>query len=491
LAVIHSAPYDDEIHNIRYVSGHGVAWLIRAANSLDVHPPGSYLVNKLLLWMFRSWPLVKIAGGVLNGIGLSVFYGLAHGKIDKAQRPLLVFLLAAAATTVMWGASVRWYAYFNPLFAVTIAVLMFSSLSCTWRTVVLGASSVVLFHISYAAFCAVPALLAVHLVREWHTFKTGGRDLTFLFVIGGVALALCIPQLLVFVQVHSAHEGRQRGSIIEALASTALTLVIGDAAFPTAAVPILAAFVIVLSVGYWLVRGPLSFTDKLSLVALAVGAAAMIATGLGVKPRNSVYLIPLVSLLVSSALSRLPTAAAVVAIGVVALSELISVRNVILHEGTSKGSYNTDYLAMVDRIRGWDARCGGNMRVFNHDAVLTFLLEQAKIPQSSPYQRYSEDKVGLGPGTCVALVKTYRASFARHVVQEFYAEIENLHLIGLDQADIGPDPYYRQKSLIGHEPFPAHYGTLQLFRVREATSVENWRAPMGRGGPYPAVFSSP
>src|SRR5580704_1557406 len=73
LSVVNGAPYDDEIFNINAVTKYGLKDLIQFINSTDVHPPGSYVINKILLDVFGSWNAVKTAGGVFNALGLAVF----------------------------------------------------------------------------------------------------------------------------------------------------------------------------------------------------------------------------------------------------------------------------------------------------------------------------------------------------------------------------------------------------------------------------------
>ncbi len=152
--------FDDEIFNIRVIAGLNILQIIRHMNSIDVHPPGSYVINKLLLDAFGSWFWVKIAGGIFCAFGLAVFQYQAFDALDTRKRLVLAGLLATSASVVMWGIQslVR---LLRPDFRNDVGVLIFSNASSLARTVVLAISAVLFFHISYLAFVPVPVQVLV------------------------------------------------------------------------------------------------------------------------------------------------------------------------------------------------------------------------------------------------------------------------------------------------------------------------------------------
>ena len=84
--VINGTFYDDEIFNIRNVSIRGFAALIQHVNTDDVHPPGSYVLNRVLLDLLGNWELVKIADGFLNALALGFFFWMAWPRISSRPR---------------------------------------------------------------------------------------------------------------------------------------------------------------------------------------------------------------------------------------------------------------------------------------------------------------------------------------------------------------------------------------------------------------------
>lgn len=479
LAVLGRAPYDDEIANFYLVQNKDIGAIVRLANSIDVHPPGSYVINALLFGLLGSWDSVKIAGGCLNAFALALFLWLAYGKLPGRQRVALTFLLATASTMIMWGASVRWYAYFNPLFTVALAVLLFADISRVARTIVLGVSAVLLFHIGYAAFCAVPVLAVAHFgrgLRDWSR-----RDFAILGVTAILALALCAPQLWIFARVHAPHQATQVGGLIPALLQTTTTIVLGNAVFPVAPLPIVYGLIVLLAVGYWLLarrRFPLEWWV---LAALATGIVGMIATGIGIKPRNSVYLLPLVAFVVTSALAVLPKVPYLIASLPVIAFQSLGFWNVATHQNTIKGSYNSNFEAALEQIEQWNQRCG-HIVVLNHDPVLSYLLDRAGIPESSPYEELPKPTVDVGNGECLAIVKTFHGVIPPTALARMYGAAHLDELRRIDVRDIGPDPYFKIKGRLLHDSVPATYLHLEEFQANTPLSLPDWSTFVTREG---------
>src|SRR5207248_6328316 len=113
------------------------------------------------------------------------------------------------------------------------------------RSVLLCVFAVLLFHINYVAFCGIPVLLVLHVGREWRGFRSRPRDAWLLLACGAVALALCVPQLIVFVTVHYSGNAEQRGSPLYALTQVLFTLGLGHGVFPMAPISLATAAVLV------------------------------------------------------------------------------------------------------------------------------------------------------------------------------------------------------------------------------------------------------
>lgn len=478
LAVTGRGPYDDEITNFHWVQSSDVHTIINVANSQDVHPPGSYVINRLLYQATGSWEHVKAVGGVLNALGLGLFFWLAYKEVPGRQSALLALMLATASTTVLWGASVRWYAYFDPLFAVLAAVALFADGSRAARTVVLGVGSVCLFYLSYAAFCAIPVLLIIHIARDLRDWKR--REVAILIGVGAAALLICLPQLVVFIHVHMHNQDSQTGAPLQAVIQTGMTLLLGNSVFPIAPLPLAFGAIVAWVIALLLWRRQTSSVDRLAIGALFAGLLLMAASGVGIKPRNSVYLLPLVYLLVSAAIAALQSRPRIAATAAVTIYQLLGVWDVVAHENTIKQSYNTDYPGIVARVEGWSTMCA-RIVTFNHDPVLTYLLERRGMAQSSPYfSAIQPPTIPIRAGDCVAVVRTYHGIIPADRLERAYRAIGQEKWVRLVSLDIDPDRYHAVKAWLSHDSFPSFYVHVDVLKASEPRSLTSWS---GLGAP--------
>lgn len=471
IAVSEGSLYDDEISNVRQVEGHDIASIVRTANSTDVHPPGSYVLNAIAWRLLGSWDSVKVAGGCLNAFALAFFVFMAFDSLTQRQRLLLTGMLATASTTLLWGASIRWYSYFNPLFTVALALLLFSAQNRTIRSLILAVAATFLFYLSYAAVCAALILLIVHVGRDYRQWRRS--ELLALGAMGAVAFLACLPQLQIFLHVHMANQGHQVGGPMAALVQTAITLLLGNAVFPVAPLPILYAAVVGAGFLFWLLARPKVPLQRLVVGSLAAGVLVMAALGIGIKPRNSVFLLPLAALVLCWTITALPPRAAAAATAVLIAFQGIGMRNVVLHVDTLKGSYNTDFRAAMHQIDRWRSGCGA-VTVFNHDPVMTYLVEVAGLPQSSPYETTARPRLTVPQNECVVMVQTFHGAIALPTANAMYSLVRDSKLALLQSSDIGPDRYFALKGRWMHEQLPPFYLHLELFRADSAISLQGW-----------------
>ena len=140
--------FDDEIYTIGLLEPCR-SWrdVIAAANGGDVHPPLGYLIDFGLWRLLGEWKAVQLVAGLANAAALAAVAWIAAPALPRRTWLILVALLATAASVVMWGASLRWYAWFNPVFALALAAQLWLPLRRNDAAAVLAASSVVLLYL--------------------------------------------------------------------------------------------------------------------------------------------------------------------------------------------------------------------------------------------------------------------------------------------------------------------------------------------------------
>ena len=103
--------FDDEFNTINIIESLDFKNMYRYLQSNDIHPPLSYLINKLLFNILKDWNLVR---AVLSSFVVLSIINLAYSryKINKNSSILLLLFLGFDPNIIMWGTSIRWYTYF-------------------------------------------------------------------------------------------------------------------------------------------------------------------------------------------------------------------------------------------------------------------------------------------------------------------------------------------------------------------------------------------
>lgn len=462
--------FDDEIATVTMLDA-ARDWraVVTVANSGDVHPPLSYVIDFALRQALGSWKAVQLCAGLANAAALAGFAWAAGGVLPRRTWWVLAGLLATMATAVMWGASLRWYAWFNPVFALTLAMQLWAPIRAGTSAVLLAISAVLLFHLGYLAVVAVPLLGCVWLWRYRPVLRN--RDLVIAAAATALALALCLPQLHVFLTVHLAAQGPQRGNMGAAMLQSTITVLLGNAVFPLGVLPLAAAAVGGGAIVRLLAR-PGARAAAMPLVVLVGAGLVMLAlTGLGYKPRNAVFLEIAALPVLAAALTALPRGARTGALIVIGLFQLQGVANVALHRDTAKRSFNTPYRAVVAAIERLGADCPRTV-VTHNDHVLTYLLAPLPLMQSgalSPSQT-----IALRPGDCLLVEDGSAYDVAPKSAGRWQIAMEAIPRREEALVRFRPEPAMAVAGrLLGH-PVGDHAATLRKYRVIAPTRLPGW-----------------
>ena len=372
--------FDDEIATIRLMEQAGsLRETIALANGGDVHPPLGYVLDWLLLRLTGSWKGVQLIAGIANAAALAGFAGLAARRLERRAWWILIGLSGTAASAVMWGASLRWYAWFNPVFLLCLGLVLWSGRGPRLRLWLAAGGSVLLFHTGYLAVIAAPLLgfaWALRLIRERRPIPWRAAA-----VACGAAVVVCLPQAWVLLHVHLANQSDQRGGLAISLIQTATTLLLGNAVQPLSVLAVLMTATMLAALVAVIRRQPRGILPLVGLAAL--GFALLVASGLGYKPRNAVFLALALLPAMAAGLAALPRWPRWAALALVALFQVRGYANVALHEGTAKRSFNTPYPLLVDQVAAWQHRCPA-LVVSHGDPVLGYLLGPG-VRQSGPF----------------------------------------------------------------------------------------------------------
>jgi hypothetical protein len=470
LSVAHGTFFDDEIFSIEsLIVPRSTADMVIFFSTHDLHPAGSYVIFRTMFELLGSWSSVKDAMGFLNGVALGICVWQVYPKLGTAARRLFAAAMATSGTVVLMGDSLRWYALFDPVFLVALTYVIFSDHRPHIKITLCGISCIILFYLSYLGFLAAVVLAVAVFCRHYDELTR--RDIKIAIIVGGVSICACIPQIYLFVAFHLQSINvlpRPLWSLLNVL----MILVVGYAVFPMHYGAI--AFVVLLAgTGiYYALYEKKGRLDVILIVALIVGALLLIVTGLGeLDRRTAIFLYPFALLLTVLAVVGLPRYAREVSMGAVLLFQLISVWNVVWHVDTIKSSFNTDYSAALNLILEQRTNCDGALIVFDHDPVMTYLLEERNISVSSPFSRL-RISTDMKIGDCVIQIKSNPGNFSEGELKQIDDATASDKLRFVGRRQFGKDPFHKFKHSEAGLPFSEYYLDILVFSV-----TDNWHGP--------------
>lgn len=475
LSCVIGAFYDDEIYNIRtaalpYLK---IIEYINYKGSIDVHPPTSYILNKLAFDAFGSWKAVKFLNGTLNAAAVAWFYYCTSEKIAQGERFALIVFLATAVTIEMWGTSLRWYAYFNPVFLVLYSIALSKWLPMTSRAAILAVGTIILFYLSYLTLVAAPILWGSFIATSIRDLTAGGIARIAAFLLA--AVIFCLPQFYVFATVHLPGSVSQTGPILYSSAQSISTLTLGNAVFPLDYVPVL--FLLLLAAAV-ISAAKRVLRDEFFLLVLGgviFGFISLIVIGIGVKARNSVFLYPAALILIVLTISRSTLGIRLPAMATLMVVQLISVYDFVFHWNTAKGSYNTPFPTAMREIANLSRACPGKTHNFTHDPVLTYLIEQAGGRVSSPYAPTATvETLFVREKDCILIIHTYRGRIPPGLFAQYSNSLDAKQFDMTRTIQLGYDRFHTIKARIAKEPVPEYYLTIDVYDVIVDSFISDW-----------------
>ena len=467
--------YDDEIFNIRLAAlpFSNLIDFIKYINSNDIHPPASYVLNKLTFDAVGSWKAVQFVNGILNAAAITLFFNRTLERIAKQERLLLTFALATAVTSEMWGTSLRWNAYFNPVYLVLYTVALSNWLTLVIRATILAIGTVFLFYTSYLTLVAAPVLWGTFLIASYKDLRAAdiGRA-TIIFLVAAIA---CLPQFYILLTVHFPNYINSHSfSVAYSIVQSAAAITVGNTVFPIDYIP--ALFLILL--GAACVSSLPKILHDYYVAALLYGTlfgfTLLSLLRFGVEGRNSVFLYPVALTLFVLAISRSASWVSVFATMTLVLLQIISVYNFVFHRDTAKGSFNTPFPQAVREISSLNRACAGKTYVFTHDPVLTYLVVQAGGRVSSPYVQSDATEISVHEMDCVLVIDTYRGVLPPKLYAQFINPLSSERLRNTQTLNLGYDRFHAIKTWLGNETFPEYYITIKAYEALRDVSILDW-----------------
>jgi hypothetical protein len=301
--------YDDEYSSLDYVnlSPHRIIVL---ANSGDVHPPGMYLLAHFAYQAIPSPRWMTLPELLVLYTGLCLFV-LAVAPLFLDIVSVVCFLLLATLSPqlLMWGNTIRWYGWWTGLALTALVVSLQPNRQpeqlrlTSSRAAGLGVLVALLFYLNYITLIFGIALAVAML------FRYGRSAWRQYLVLIALSFVLIFPQIHYFLTVHIPGGQGQRSGILVSLARLVEATFCSEAYLPWNPLAVVALILFIATA----VAGTFSLLREIRTEGIAelfqrnwdgiysavifflIFFVLVAISGLGVKPRNGLLLVPLLA----------------------------------------------------------------------------------------------------------------------------------------------------------------------------------------------------
>ncbi len=386
--------YDDEYSNLNYVAL-SVPQIIHTANSVDVHPPGMYLLTHFAYELIPSPRWMTLFDLVFLYAGLTTFlFALTPLFPTLGTRVCFLLLACLHPQLLMWGITIRWYGWWTGIALVTLVVALRPGAGLRpalgWgRAVIVGLLLSCLFYLNYITLVFGLALGVCLLFRySWQAWKQ-------YLVILAVFIPLIYPQLHAFLTVHIPGGGGQRTSLALSLARLVEGLLCSEAYLPWHPLALLALVIFAAIIVAGLVRSyrrartthisAALLTEDQGLASIILFAVCffclVVAAGFGLKPRNGLLLVPVLAVpfaLIVGALQSSRLQALVLVC--LALWSGVGISHLVRRNGLSKSNMNNRPEELTTYMRSrQSADCSV---VVTYDTVMSLAVSMNHLPRT-------------------------------------------------------------------------------------------------------------
>ncbi len=436
----------------------------------DVHPPLSFLINKFLFDIFSSYKAILIFSIILNVSALGYFYKFAEKKLDdNYSKTLLFILIFLNGGLLLWTNSVRWYAYWVPLFIILYTYLLKYQKLSTKNMFLVSLLLVVMTYISYLTF-----LLLISFSVYFIVLRRNDINFKNIVLFGLVYLSLSAYQIFVFVTVHMQNKENQLFNLLNSALNAIYGVMNGGSVF--IADPFFLLYAIatpfIIAVGFKNIfiekkASPLLWQ---SIGLLTVMITLMVITGVSGKYRNNIALsIPFYFVIayMYSYIKNVNIKRAYIII--VLLLSIVSVFNLVTHTNTSKSSYNLP-ISILDKLLS----SSENKLIVTYDPTTYFYFSNKGY--KIYYLLRNVESMNISQDTDVYLVKTHQGSLSNEKHKRFLSLYKTISNVMDDKKTdkLGTDKYSNFKNkLPGNRP---KVDSVQMYVVH-GTMVNDLKLP--------------
>jgi len=459
--------FDDEFFNIKLVERYGMS-AISFTQAEDVHPPLSYLINAFLYEMFGSWVAVRVISAMTLCVAL-FYVGESMFKKYGHRAAILTFLLLASnPALLLWGTSIRWYAYFLPVL-LWLCITPDRQGVLYWAKLAFGL--IILGYTGYISFLVAPAIILLYWLESDMRFES---KLKYLIASLVFAITIYAPQLLVFLTFTLPNKGPQIGSVFNSLAGVFISQFSNQGVVPISLAGLIGAIGFMLVAAVALISQPISVIRQDSkFIPYAVFTVLALISGISAKFRNLVIATPLQAIWLGSVKIK-PRFKRYWIIGLclVFIGNFWGLSNVYFHKNTTKNSWNTPIAELLNYLSNEVAACDGSAVYFSHDPLISYHLQSAYINSFGSFFNSSTELQDRY--RCGFIITTFQGSISDDVYSEMMLAIEGLGYSSKTIHYLNEDPFYEFKYSLDSR-YPRYGVTITKFEdLENSTVMESW-----------------
>lgn len=443
--------YDDEIFNLRKMP-FSLSEIFFKAQYEDVHPPLSYILNKLIYELFSSYKAILVFSVLLNVSALTYFYKYAVKELDSIYSKILLFMFVFINSgLLLWTNSVRWYAYWIPLFIFLYTNLFkYKSELSSKHFAILG---LLLSLMTYLSYLTLLLLIIIFLLLFY--FRRNDFRIKNIITFATIYFSLSSYQIYIFFTVHIHNRAHQTNDFIESLLNAIYGVINGGGVFivsPIFVVFSLFTLVIIIKGGKSFFadkNSPHSLLFVQSIFLLISLLTLMISIGVSGKYRNNIALSIPFYFILSHLLSYIENINIKrIYVYYAAVFLITSTFNLITHQNTAKNSYNLPITKLISFLYPHK-----NKLTFLFDPVIDFHLKNKQYETVDVYNETPKNI--LIKGSYIYLIKTYQGALSDNQyyrILQLYKKIENC-MKSTRKKEIGTHSYYKIKNMLpGSKP---------------------------------------
>ncbi len=456
--------WDDELFTIRIVKTiNSMNEIFLTINSRDIHPPLSYVLSKFFFNIFGSCEAILIPIILINLVALIYFYIRARIFIhDNFLRVTFLLFTFLNPNILMWSLSIRWYAYWLPLF-VFVFTILFLEMQSKYSIFLAVVALSLMTYISYATFFALITFSIGYIIKE--------RKINIYewLIAGFIYLIISGYQLTIFYTTHLGNKPLVPKDYLMRFFLTTYTVAIGNSVLPVTLPAILMGVIYLWMFYLVFINYKMVLLDRLLLSIFSqilISLLLLIFSGIGEEyyriafNLNIIFILFLCLSFQKMNLKRFNPFFFVITF----IFIIFSTHNVVLSKNTTKPSRDlpiNELLANIEKIK----KKYKKVYLFAHNPVIEYYLkEEGEV--FFGYHNFSKlNYISASKGDSVAFIETYRGSMPK---ESFDAHIKgyndlilSLFVKNMRKINLGFDKYSDLKSKFVKEKVSNH-----LIRIR-------------------------